>query len=319
MKIFAYLKGKSIWVAVVIVTTLAATALFADLVASDLPLYFEKGNKSWWMPAIMRPAALRTADNQSIRRDLGPKDTVWMPLCEYGPYQHPKILRAPPAKPDVIHRWGTDDRGRDVFARVVHGLRTSLLVGVSVALLTLLIGASLGVMAGTLGTRWDWLISRLIEVTITFPAFFLILTVAALAGANSIASVIVTIAVVRWPEIARLARGEALRIANLEFVKAARVNGASKSRIIYRHILPNALGPLSVSAAFAMADAMLIEGALSFLGFGVPDPTASLGEIIAQAYEHPHAWWLVLPAGAVLFLCVASTHKIANFLRSRFG
>jgi peptide/nickel transport system permease protein len=296
---------------------LALTALLADLIASDLPIALRFRGELHLLPALTRPAALTAYDNQRLRRELdrGRGDWAWMPLCEYGPTQQPAILRPPPASPDGDHWLGSDDRGRDVFARLIHGTRVSLAVGLISVAIYLAIGVALGLLGGYLGGRTDFLVSRLIELGLTFPTFFLILIIMGLLERTSLLAMMVVLGVTRWTDVARLVRAEAMRMRTLDFVTAARAAGAGPLRVMALHLLPNALGPVLVNATFGVAGAILVESALSFLGFGAPPPTASWGEVLSQATEHPSAWWLTVFPGALLFLTVTALNLVGEALR----
>jgi peptide/nickel transport system permease protein len=300
-----------------VLVLLGLAALFADGLASDLPIALRLRGELYLLPAITRPTPLRAMDNQSLRRTMSSAagDWAWMPLCEYGPEQQPAILRDPPAPPDRHHWLGTDDRGRDVFARLVHGTRISYAVGFASVSLTLLIGVALGLLGGYGGRRADWIVSRLIEIGLTFPTLFLVLIIMALRERTSIVALILVLGLTRWTDVARLVRAEVLRLRELAFVLAARAIGAGPARIMLRHLLPNALGPVLVNATFGVAGAILAESALSFLGFGAPPPTASWGEILSQAMEHPRAWWLTFCPGALLFLSVTGLNLLGEALR----
>ena len=292
-------------------------ALAADLVASDLPLATRFNGELYLLPAITRPAALQAHDNQSLRRALArsPADWAVMPLCEFGPEQQPEIRTPPPAAPDRLHWLGTDDRGRDVFARLVHGTRVSLVVGLLSVLLHVLIGLLVGSLGGYLGGRVDLVLSRLTELSMSFPAFFLLLVVMALLERTSITAMVLVLALTRWTGVARLVRAETLRLRELDFVIAAQACGAGPLYIIRRHILPNAMGPVVVNATFGVATAMVAEAALTFLGFGTPPPTASWGEVLAQGFEFQSRWWLVLCPGLLLFATVTALNLLGEALR----
>jgi peptide/nickel transport system permease protein len=303
--------------AATVLVLLALVALLADCLASDLPIVVRFQGETYLLPALTRPAALRAQDNQRLRQELArdPDGWAWMPLCEFGPEQQPEILEPPPAPPDRRHWLGTDDRGRDVFARLVHGTRVALAVGfVSVGIYTL-IGMLLGVLGGYHGGRVDFWVCRLIEIGLTFPTFFLILIIMALVERTSILTIMVVVGLTRWTDVARLVRAEVLRLRELDFVMAARACGAGPMRIMLRHLIPNALGPVLVNATFGVAGAIMVESALSFLGFGTPPPTASWGEVLAQAYEHQGRWWLTLCPGALLFLTVSALNLLGEGLR----
>ncbi|MBW2731331.1 MAG: ABC transporter permease [Deltaproteobacteria bacterium] len=305
---------RSAWVGVIFLCLLGLTSLCADLVASDLPVVLHRGGETYVLPALTRPLALQEHDNQSLRQEMSGDDWAWWPLCEFGPEQQPQLHEPPPHAPSARHWLGTDDRGRDVFSRIVHGSRASLLVGVCAVAIYVFIGALLGLLAGYSGGRADWIIARLIEVGLTFPVFFLVLIVMALVPQPSIFLIAVVIGVTGWPDIARLVRAEVLKLRTLDFVIAARLSGAPGRAIMLRHLLPNALSPLIVNATFGVGGAILLEAALSFLGFGTPPPTASWGEILGQAFENPHSWWLVLFPGLAIFATVVAVNLVGQRL-----
>ncbi|MCC6749483.1 MAG: ABC transporter permease [Deltaproteobacteria bacterium] len=293
---------------------LGGVALLADFLASDLPLLARFEGTLYVLPALRRPPELARRGNQELRRDRRPGDWFVMPLCEYGPEQQPEILRPPPASPDAEHWLGTDDRGRDVFARAVHGTRVSLAVGFGAVALYALLGLLLGLLGGYLGGWVDWTVCRLAELGLTLPTFFVVLIVMALTERSSVSLLILVIGATRWPEVARLVRAEVLRLRELEFVQAARASGATPLRVVRVHLLPNALGPVIVHAAFGVGSAILFEAALSFLGFGVPPPRASWGELLGQALEHSHCWWLLLVPGGLIFAAVTALNFLGEGL-----
>jgi peptide/nickel transport system permease protein len=320
-------RGRSVWrevrrsrlasAGLLLLLLLGLCALLADVLASDLPIALRWQGRTYLLPSVTRPAALRSQDNQRLRRELSKArgDWAWMPLCEYGPEQQPPILRPPPASPDREHWLGTDDRGRDVFARLIHGSRVSLSVGLISVALNVLCGLILGVAAGYFRGRTDFVISRFIELGLTFPTFFLILVVMGLMERTSLLAIMVVLGLTRWSDVARLVRAEALRLRELDFVLAARAMGAGPLRILSWHVVPNLLGPVLVYAGFGVAGAILTESALSFLGFGAPPPTASWGEVLSQAMEHPDAWWLTICPGVLLFVTITSLNLVGEALR----
>ena len=217
--------------------------------------------------------------------------------------------------PGSQHPFGTDNLGRDVLTRMIHGSRVSLVVGYSATALSLVIGSLLGALAGYYGGAADWIVSRLIEVVLCFPFLFLVLGIVALFR-PSIVTILIALAMTSWTTEARFVRAEFLRIRELEYAQAARASGAGDSRIIFRHLLPNALAPVIVSASFGVASAILTESALSFLGFGVAFPAASWGSILAVARDYiEFAWWLVVFPGVAIFLTVAAFNLIGDRLR----
>ncbi|HUP61882.1 MAG TPA: ABC transporter permease [Thermoanaerobaculia bacterium] len=224
-------------------------------------------------------------------------------------------LRVRLSPPTGTHWLGTDDLGRDVLARMLHGARVSLTVGFLATAIAVIVGSLLGALAGYYGGVSDWIVSRLIEVVLCFPFLFLVLGIVALFK-PTLTTIMIALGLTSWTNEARYVRGEFLRIRDMEFAQAARASGARDARIIFRHLLPNALAPVLVSASFGVAAAILTESALSFLGLGVPLPTASWGSILSTAREHiEYAWWLVLFPGLAIFSTVAAFNVIGERFR----
>jgi peptide/nickel transport system permease protein len=202
-----------------------------------------------------------------------------------------------------------------VLARMIHGARISLLVGFTATAIALFIGSLFGAIAGYYGGAVDWLVSRLIEIVLCFPFLFLVLGIVALFR-PSVWTLMVALGFTSWTTEARYVRGEFLRIRELDYAVAARASGARDWRIIVRHLLPNAIAPVLVSATFGVAYVILTESALSFLGLGVPLPTATWGTILTVAEQHiDYAWWLTLFPGLAIFLTVASFNIIGDRFR----
>lgn len=218
--------------------------------------------------------------------------------------------------PSATHPFGTDDLGRDLLARVIAATPTSLAIGLTAAAVSLGVGFTLGGVAGYVGGWTDLVLSRVIEVVLCFPVIFLLLALAAFLPPSP-ATVILAIGLTTWPGDARYARAEVLRARELDYTRAARAAGASTSRILVRHLLPNVLPPLLVSAAFGVAWAILAEAALSFLGVGLPPPAASWGGILSAAPAYiAEGWWIALFPGLALFLTVAAYNLLAEGLRA---
>jgi peptide/nickel transport system permease protein len=217
--------------------------------------------------------------------------------------------------PSRDHLLGTDDLGRDILSRMIHGARVSLTVGFLATAISLVVGSILGAIAGYYGGVADWIVSRVIEIVLCFPFLFLVLGIVALFK-PSLGTIMIALGLTSWTNEARYIRGEFLRIRELEFAQAARASGARDARIIFRHLLPNALAPVLVSASFGVAYAILIESALSFLGLGVPLPTASWGGILSASHDHiDYAWWMTLFPGLAIFFTVAAFNVIGERFR----
>lgn len=221
------------------------------------------------------------------------------------------ILRPPSA----THPLGTDDLGRDVLARVVHGARVSLKVGfVAVGIATAL-GLLVGLLSGFYGGWVDAVLMRFVDMMLCFPTFFLILSVIAFLE-PSIWNIMAVIGLTGWMGVARLVRAETLSIKERDFVAAARAQGAGDARIIFRHVLPNTLAPILVAATLGVAGAILTESALSFLGIGVQPPTPSWGNILTAGKDNiEYAWWLSLFPGLAILVTVLGYNLLGEGIR----
>ena len=217
--------------------------------------------------------------------------------------------------PSSAHLMGTDALGRDVLSRIIFGARISLKVGFVAVGLATLIGVVLGAVAGYYGGWVDNLLMRLVDLMLCFPTFFLILAVIALLE-PSIWNIMVIIGLTSWMGVARLVRAEFLSLKEREFILAARSLGASDGRIIFRHLLPNALAPVMVSATLGVAGAILTESALSFLGLGVQPPTPSWGNILTAGKDNIEiAWWLSVFPGLAILITVLSYNLLGEGIR----
>jgi peptide/nickel transport system permease protein len=217
--------------------------------------------------------------------------------------------------PSPQHWLGTDNLGRDVFSRMLHGAGISLTVGLIAVAVSLGIGVLVGAIAGYFGGITDQILMRSVDALLCFPTFFLILTVVALLG-PSLINIVVVIGLVSWTGTARIVRGEFLTIRETEYVKGARVLGQGAWKIITRHILPNATAPILVTAVLGIPDAILSEAGLSFLGFGVQPPQATWGNIIADGKTYLlDAWWLILFPGLAILIASLSFYLAGDALR----
>ncbi len=306
-----------LWVTVLFILV----ALFAPLLANDRPIIFVyKGSvysPVWSGAESIGPYVFKEMKKKApfLVQHIPGKEEVyalWPPVA-YSPTEYNLVEFLSP--PTTAHWLGTDDRGRDVLSRMIHGARVSLSVGFVAVGIALAIGICVGALAGYFGGWTDIAVSRFIEIMVTIPTFFLILAIIAVLG-PSIYNIMIVIGLTGWTGSARFIRAEFLRLKQLDFITALRALGASHKRIIFMHMLPNALAPVLVSAVFDIAGAILTESSLSFLGFGVPPPQPSWGDILSQSRSYiEFAWWLTVFPGLAIFLSITAYNLVGSGLR----
>lgn len=219
------------------------------------------------------------------------------------------------AAPSLSHPLGTDELGRDVLSRMIYGSRISLSVGFVAMGIAMVIGVIIGSIAGYYGGWVDAVLMRFVDIMLSFPTLVLILAVIALLQ-PSIFIIMAVIGLTGWTDVSRLVRAEFLTLKERDFVLAAESTGAGNLRIIFRHILPNALTPVFVAATFGVAGAILIESSLSFLGIGVQPPTPSWGNILSSGKNYIEtAWWLSVFPGLAILITVLSYNLVGEGLR----
>ncbi len=307
-----FLRKRRAVISLCFLVMLIGVALGAPFLAGEKPIFLVRGGATYLFPNIIKYDDLVRVDFS--RWEPGEGERAMRPPIPHAPER--SDLRNRLAPPSGEHLLGTDDRGRDVLSRMIWGTRISMSIGFIAVGISLVIGVVLGSLAGYYGGIIDAIILRAIEIVLTFPSFFLILAIIAFLP-PSIYNIMVALGVLGWTGIARLVRGEFLRLRGGDFATAALASGLRDTRVMFRHLLPNALSPVWVSATFGVAGAILTESALSFLGFGVPPPTASWGEILSQSkdYLHRDAWWLVTYPGAAIFLTVTAFNLVGEGLR----
>ncbi|MBM3325900.1 MAG: ABC transporter permease [Calditrichaeota bacterium] len=316
-------------VGLLVVGLLTVVALTADFIAGDRPLAMVYAGKfylpaaqgylvdlglSQW-PADFRNKKFKLLVELDRRLPETERKVKWalFPPIPYSPNDFDLDYVITP--PSVEHWLGADDTGRDLASRLIHGTRISLSIGIVAVSIYITIGVILGALAGYFGGWVDIVISRLIELMICFPVFFLIIAIVAYLP-QSIYNIMLVIGITGWAGVARLVRGEFLRLGSIDYVTAAKALGFRTPRIIFRHILPNALAPVFVSATFGVAVAILVESSLSFLGFGAPPNVASWGAILAKAREIlPAGWWITVFPGAAIFITVTVLNLVGEGLR----
>ncbi len=307
-----------------VVVMLLSVALLAPLIAGDRPIAC-RYEGALHFPALI-DVAHRFPFGKWLVRDSLPFSNVgfdakraldndafalWPPI-PYGPLE---ISEDALASPSRRHWLGTDGNGRDLAARMVHGAVVSVKVGFISMGIAAIVGVLIGSTAGYFGGWTDAILSRLVEVVVCFPSFFLILAVMVWLEPG-IGNVMVVIGLTRWTSIARFTRGEFMRLKRLDFVVAARAMGAGPIRIMFRQLLPNALAPVLVTITFGVAQAILLEAGLSWLGFGVQPPEPSWGNVLRSAYTNlrvaPH---MVYPPCVAIFVAVLVYNLVGDALR----
>lgn len=237
-------------------------------------------------------------------------------FCFYKANQiDPQALLRPP---DFNHFLGTDQLGRDVFSRLVCGARISLAVGFLVIAISTLIGLIVGSLAGYYGGALDYLLMRATDITLCFPVFFLILSVVAMLEPSTF-NIILILGLTGWTGQARLVRAEILSLKTREYILVAKATGASDAHIIIKHLIPNAMGPVIVTAVLGVAGAILAESSLSFLGIGIQPPTPSWGNMLSDAKATLGvAWWQSAFPGLAILLTIVGFHLTAEGLKDHF-
>jgi len=236
-------------------------------------------------------------------------------ITKYDPVAHGNLIETRYLSPSWDHPFGTDKFGRDVLSRALYGGRISLTIAISVVVLSILIGVSYGAIAGYFGKILDSILMRILDFFLAFPLIFLIITIVAIFRPSTWYLVLL-LSLTSWMETARLVRAEVLSIKTREYILAAKGLGFSYARILFRHVIPNSLTPVLVSAPMKVGEIILLESALSFLGLGVQPPTPSWGNIIHDGFSClSNAWWISAFPGILIVLTVMSFNVVADALR----
>jgi peptide/nickel transport system permease protein len=297
-----------------IAALLVLLAVFAELLASDLPIACHYGGRIYLFPNVTRPAELTNVPAGEIA-----SFAAWSvyPLVRHDPREAAPETARPLLSPGTAreHPLGTDRAGRDVFARMIHGTRSYLVFALLAVMASLAFGALFGGLAGILGGGTDALVGRAIETVSAFPPLVLVIGIQAAVPRPTLTTLFLAIALTRWPQTARLVRGEVMLAATRDYVLAARALGASPLRVLRRHITPNIRGPLIVASAIGVSAVVLTEASLDYLRIGPADAAASWGETMSQFRDAPSAWWLLAFPGALLFFTVIGLNLLGEALR----
>jgi peptide/nickel transport system permease protein len=286
-----------------------ALAIAADLVAADRPLVYERDGARVWLANLTHDGPRGDA----LRATLGPDDwALWPPIAHDPLEVRTAGALAPLAAPSAAHRLGTDDRGRDVAARLIHGARASLAIAALAAALALALSVSLALLAVARGGVVRTAILAVADVVATAPSVLLAIAIGGLTGQRGATAIALLVAAPSAADGARLLVAELDLILARPFATAARALGASPGRVLVRHALPQTWPTLATATALTAASAVLAEAALSFLGLGVAPPTPSWGELLAEASQHDLRWWLSVPAGLAITLTAAALLRLAR-------
>lgn len=303
-----FLRDRRATVGAVVLGMLALVGIFAELLAAPAPLLVLGPGHVDVAPAIKRPYA----SSEDPDKPYTDAFVVW-PIVRASPTA--PTSAGPFAPSSAAHPLGTDEKGRDIFARVVYGARNALGLSVAAIFLSTVFGVFLGGLSGIRGGVSRTVLVRLVETVDSFPAIIVVALVWAIERQPSSLSLILAIAFVRWAEVARLVHAESMRATTEDYALAARALGASRTRIFLQHVLPNALGPVTVSSVFGVASVVLLDASLAFLEMGTPSDSASWGELLAQGARHPEALRLLILPGALLLATVGASYLLAEALR----
>ena len=240
-------------------------------------------------------------------------------IAPYDPAAQPDIVAMKDLPPSLAHPFGTDPYSRDVLSRVLYGARLSLTIGILATFVSLTVGVAYGAIAGYLGGMVDAVMMRVLDALLSIPRLLLLLGVLVAWPHLSIGALILFLGLTGWFGLSRLVRGQVLALKHAEFVTAAQALGASRRRILWRHLLPNLVSPIAVAATLGVAHVIVLEAGLSFLGIGVPQPLASWGNIIQDGVDQiATLWWMSLFPGLFMVLTVVTLNILGEALRDSY-
>ncbi|KHL04678.1 UNVERIFIED_CONTAM: peptide ABC transporter permease [Mumia flava] len=311
----------------IIFVVLFVLSLGAECISNDRPLVV-KYHGNWYFPIVKAyPETTFGGDFPTPTDYLDPfirdkfKEPGSFAIYPPNPYSYETLnyfSKEPNPAPPSAENWlGTDDRGRDVFARLLYGFRVSVLFGLALTVLGVVVGTLTGALMGFFGGRFDMVSQRLIEIWSSMPELYLLIIFASIFT-PSLGLLIILLSLFGWMSLSDYVRAEFYRNRSLDYVKAARAMGLSSWQIMWRHIMPNSLTPVITFLPFRMSAAILALTSLDFLGLGVPPSTPSLGELLAQGKANLDAWWISLSTFVVLVLTLVLLTFMGDALRDAF-
>ncbi len=312
----------TLW-AVWVFSFLILVSITAEMWANNKPIVMSY-NKQVYFPVFVNyhPSQLNLTTGASVVDYKEIKNSMaWSlwPLVKWDPFESNTRVDHYPSPPSPDNWLGTDDRGRDILARLVYGFRYSISFAFMVWFLAYLTGIALGAAMGFIGGNFDLIGQRVVEIIESIPFLLLLITLVDVLGGASLLLLVVFVAFFRWINISNYIRAEFLSLRKREFVEACRVQGMGRGRIMLRHILPNGLNPVVTFSPFSLAAAISFLTILDYLGFGLPPPTPSWGELLLQAEQHfTVAWWLALFPSLALLISLVSLFFIGDGVRQAF-
>lgn len=297
-------------------------SLGAEFIANDRPFVLKYDSRLYF-PVLSEPVAadLGITDSFTVdyrKLDLASHGWAIFPPVRFNPFQSNEAVDSYPSRPTLQNPMGTDDRGRDVFARLLYGFRISFFYAIGVWAITYVIGVSVGLSMGFFGGRVDFVGQRMVEVLSSIPQFFLLIILVSIFDPSMWLLVGIS-AAFGWISISYYLRAEGLKLRRLEFVEGARAMGLPTWKILLKHVLPNALTPIITFSPFAIAAGITGLAALDYLGFGLAPPTPSWGELLNQAKKNfTTAWWLAFFPSLALFSTLTLLNFVGEGLRNAF-
>jgi microcin C transport system permease protein len=294
----------------------------AEIWANSKPLLL-KFQGHWYVPVFqtLHPSVFGVQDESVTnyrKLQLGPDDYALWPVVPWDPYESNTNVDTYPSPPSSVNIFGTDDRGRDVLSRLIYGFRYSMGFALLVWFFSYVVGVAGGAIMGFLGARTDLVGQRLVEIFESMPYLLMLITLVSIFGASLWVLVVFSV-VFGWMSISIYMRAEFLKLRKREFVEAAKAQGEGTLRVIFRHILPNALGPIITFSPFMIASEIYGLAALDYLGMGLPPPTPSWGELLQQAQNYfTIAWWLAAFPSMAMVLTLTVLNLIGEGIRDAF-
>ncbi len=308
----------SVW----IILMSCGVSFTAEFWANSKPLYLIYNNQTFfpvfnsYHPSEFGQDEAVVMDYRSLELDEERGDQAIWPLIRWNPYESNKEVDSYPSAPTAENLMGTDDRGRDIFTRLMYGLRYSVIFSILVWVLTFVVGTVLGGLMGYFGGRVDFWGQRVVEILSTVPQFFLLIIIISIFKPTLLLLVLLS-SIFGWISISYYIRGEYLKNRKKEFVEAARALGAGHIRIFFRHLLPNSFSPIITFSPFVIAGNIVSLASLDYLGFGLTPPTPSWGELLNQAQKHfTIGWWLAVYPSLALFLTLTMLSLIGEGVRA---